>query len=530
MKILHLEDNTSDSILIERTLQRHGIEADVQCARSADEFRTALARDRFDVVLVDNGVPGFSGKAALEYSRINSAQIPVIFCSGAARDEDVATRLREGASDYVLKDHLWQLVAALRRVESSRLRGPTLERLTRHNGAMSRLVAVTQQLARARDLATIMEIVCHAARDLTGADGATFVLRDGDCCFYAEEDAISPLWKGQRFALQASISGWTMLHGRSTVIEDVYADSRVSIAAYRPTFVKSLAMVPIRTAAPVGAIGNYWAQLHVCSEEELMLLEALANTTAIAIENVRVYSELENLVRTRTQELEATNQELETFSYAVSHDLRAPLRGISSQIEMLATHPATQPASRSDTHLAAARGHVQQMSSLINDLLRLARISRLELRVEQFDLSAVAAEVIARLRAQEPDRQVQVRIESGLQVDGDRGLLGVVLENLLSNAWKYSSKTAAAMIEFGAQSAADGGRVFVITDNGAGFDSHYADKLFQPFQRLHRQDEFPGTGVGLATVKRIVTRHGGKLWAESVLGQGATFSFTLGAV
>jgi signal transduction histidine kinase/CheY-like chemotaxis protein len=526
MKILHLEDNSSDSILIERTLQRHGIAAELQCARSGDEFRQALASGEFDVVLVDNGVPGFSGKAALQYAKINNADVPVIFCSGAAREDDVAVRLREGATDYVLKDHLWQLVAALRRVESGAAQVPAVAHLRRHNEAMARLIAAVQDLSLARDLESIMHIVRIAARELTGADGATFVLREGDNCFYAEESAISPLWKGQRFPLQECISGWVMLHGRSAVIEDIYADPRVPIDAYRPTFVKSLAMVPIRSSSPIGAIGNYWAHQHACTPEELTLLEALANTTAVAMENVRIYGELESRVLTRTHELAAANQELEAFSYAVSHDLRAPLRGISAQLDMLAETDGTVPAA--SQHLDAARGHVRQMSSLIDDLLRLSRISRLELRIERFDLSLMVQEAIARLRLQEPQRQVAVEIENGLQVAADRGLLGVVVENLLSNAWKFSAHTPQASIEFGSRQGADGQRVFFVRDNGVGFDPHYAGKLFQPFQRLHRQDEFPGTGVGLATVKRIIDRHHGALRAESTLGQGATFSFALG--
>ncbi len=528
MKILHLEDNPSDSILIERTLQRHGIDADLLCARSGDEFRHALASDAFDVVLVDNGVPGFSGKAALQYAKINNTDIPVIFCSGAARDEDVTTRLREGASDYVLKDHLWQLVAALRRLQSGSAHDPTVARLRRHAEAMSHLIGVVQELSLARDLDSIMRSVRLAARELTGADGATFVLREGDCCFYAEENAISPLWKGQRFALQDCVSGWTMMHGRSAVIEDIYADPRVPIAAYRPTFVKSLAMVPIRTSNPIGAIGNYWAHQHACTPEELMLLEALANTTAVAMENVRVYGELESRVLTRTHELAAANQELEAFSYAVSHDLRAPLRGISAQLDMLVEAGGAAALPATNQHADAARGHVRQMSSLIDDLLRLSRISRLDLRIERFDLSQLVHETVARLRLQQPERQVAVEIECGLQIEGDRGLLGVVVENLLSNAWKYSGRASQAHIEFGSRPGADGRRVFFVRDNGVGFDSHYAGKLFQPFQRLHREDEFPGSGVGLATVKRIIDRHHGTAWAESTLGQGATFSFTLG--
>lgn len=171
--------------------------------------------------------------------------------------------------------------------------------------AMEQLVEVVQLLSLARDLPAVMEIVRHAARKLTGADGATFVLRDNGKCFYAEEDAISPLWKGQRFPMSACISGWTMLNRQPAVIEDIYADPRIPADAYRPTFVRSLAMVPIRTIDPVGAIGNYWATQHLPSPEQVKVLQALADITAVTMENVRVYEELEQRVQQRTSELQS---------------------------------------------------------------------------------------------------------------------------------------------------------------------------------------------------------------------------------
>ncbi len=176
--------------------------------------------------------------------------------------------------------------------------------------AIEELVTVVQKLSLARDLETIMSIVRVAARELTGADGATFVLREQGQCFYAEENAISPLWKGRRFPLEACISGWVMLHREPAFIEDIYKDPRIPVDAYRPTFVRSLAMVPIRTLNPIGAIGNYWARRHRPTAEQVKLLQALADTTAVALENVGVYAELEQRVRDRTAELQVVNNEL----------------------------------------------------------------------------------------------------------------------------------------------------------------------------------------------------------------------------
>jgi serine/threonine protein kinase len=172
------------------------------------------------------------------------------------------------------------------------------------------LVETVQRLSLARDVETVREIVRRSARRLAGADGATFVLRDGDLCHYVDEDAIGPLWKGQRFPMSACISGWAMLNRQAAVIEDIYVDERIPHDAYRPTFVKSLVMVPIRRLDPLGAIGAYWATRHRATAEEVRLLQALADTTAVALENVRVFTELEERVRTRTSELETANREL----------------------------------------------------------------------------------------------------------------------------------------------------------------------------------------------------------------------------
>ena len=170
------------------------------------------------------------------------------------------------------------------------------------------LTKVVQELSLARSLETIMAIVRKAARTVTGADGATFVLKDKDQCFYADEDAIAPLWKGKRFPMTACVSGWAMMNRCPAIIPDIYTDERVPIEAYRATFIKSMAMVPIRTLAPLGAIGVYWQEAHTPTDQEIAILEAIANTTAVAIENVQIYDELEDRVQVRTLELQMVNQ------------------------------------------------------------------------------------------------------------------------------------------------------------------------------------------------------------------------------
>ena len=228
----------------------------------------------------------------------------------------------------------------------------------------------------------------------------------------------------------------------------------------------------------------------------------------------------------RATELEAANQELESFSYSVSHDLRAPLRGIDGFSQALMEDCADKLGEASNEHLRRIRAATQRMGQLIDDLLDLARVTRQKMRREAVDLTALARVVTSELQGSHPDRKVEWVIADNLSASGDPHLLRVALQNLLSNAWKFTGKQGTAQIEFGGRYE-EQKPVYFVRDNGVGFDTTYADKLFAPFQRLHPASEFPGTGIGLATVQRIIRRHGGRVWAEGKVGQGAVFSFTL---
>ena len=237
---------------------------------------------------------------------------------------------------------------------------------------------------------------------------------------------------------------------------------------------------------------------------------------------------LEARVAARTRELSEANRELESFAYSVSHDLRAPLRGIEGFSRMLAERHADGLDATGRDYLERVRKGTARMGELIDALLKLARIGRAEPEVADVDLSALAEEVVAGLADAEPGRGVDIRIQPGMRAQGDRALLRNLLENLLGNAWKFTRGREDARIEFCRAAVADGRHWFVVRDNGAGFDPDYANKLFKPFQRLHSHEEFPGHGIGLASVKRIIERHGGEIAAEGRPGQGAAFRFTLG--
>lgn len=236
---------------------------------------------------------------------------------------------------------------------------------------------------------------------------------------------------------------------------------------------------------------------------------------------------LEELVRERTIKLEASNTELEAFSYSASHDLRAPLRSIEGFSHALLEDYKDQLDTQGKDYLRRIKVATRRMADLIEDMLQLSRITRLGMNIEEVDLTSIARSVISDLQKSHPERNVQVKIAEGLEDKADLRLARIVLDNLLGNAWKFTEKQEKASIEFGLWKADNGKKVYFVRDNGAGFDMAYSDKLFAPFQRLHADDEFPGTGIGLATVRRIINRHGGKIWAESETGKGATFYFSV---
>lgn len=244
--------------------------------------------------------------------------------------------------------------------------------------------------------------------------------------------------------------------------------------------------------------------------------------------DISARKQAESLLREKSLALEAANRELESFSYSVSHDLRAPLRGIDGFSQALLEDYGDQLPEEAHDYLRRIRGGAQRMGGLIDDLLRLSRVSRVEMAPATVDLSAVATSILQERARQEPERRVITSVAPGLAVRADPGLMQILLENLLGNAWKYTAKTETARIELAAERL-DGHSVYVVRDNGAGFDMQYADKLFGAFQRLHHPRDFSGTGIGLATAQRIVHRHGGRIWVEAKVGRGAVFRFVLGS-
>ena len=286
------------------------------------------------------------------------------------------------------------------------------------------------------------------------------------------------------------------------------------------------------TARRVSEAKDYGVRARPAGSDEIGDLVSTFNEMLDRIERQnsdleQARTELEKRVEARTRELAASNKELEAFSYSVSHDLRAPLRAIDGFSKALLDHCGSSVDEKGRHYLQRVRAGTRRMADLIDDMLGLARISRKELARQPVDLTAIAGRVAAELGARDGGHRLQVVVEPGLSATADSRLVEILLENLMGNAWKFSSQKQEPTVRVG---RLDGqGRVFYVRDNGAGFDMAYADKLFGAFQRLHSEAEFEGTGIGLATVQRIVNRHGGRVWAEAEPGKGATFYFTLEA-
>lgn len=385
------------------------------------------------------------------------------------------------------------------------------------------LLAAVQALADLRELEDVLAWLRTTARALTGADGATVVLAEGTHVFYADEDAISPLWKGRRFPADACISGWVTRHGQHVAIPDVYADPRVPHDAYRPTFVKSLAMVPLRRAQPIGALGAYWAVQHTPTAREVALLQALAHSAAVALDGARLLAS-ERQARESAEREARLRQELVAM---VSHDLRNPLSVVMMSVSLLA--PLVVPLNgRARHHVDVSLRAARRMDALIHDLLDFGAIEAGELRVAQRATALEALfDAVGDLAPLAHERGLVLEVVPspghGGNVLCDAERVHQVFANLVSNALRFTPTGGTVTV----RSAPRGGFFdFEVTDTGPGIAPEVLPRLFERFQRSARADG-GGMGLGLYIARGIVEAHGGALRAENVPGLGARFTFSL---
>jgi signal transduction histidine kinase len=392
--------------------------------------------------------------------------------------------------------------------------------------------AVAVALSKAESMLRVMQsVVLHddTAVLILGADGrprAAWRSRTGHVTDAAGFAALADLARGDA---QAQVEGRTYLVSTRT---DAPGGLRVKVATARDDALRGFHARRARLLALCLLLTIVLAGLyHMLSR---MQAEGAARSRALlrARRDLELANErLDQVVQERTAQLEQAYRDLETFSYAVAHDVRAPLASIAGFAKALEPGVAARGDEKQQHYLRRIQSNAAHMDELTQHLLELGRLTRAPIERNVVDLSALAAEVIARLRETEPARNVVTEVEHGLRARGDPALLRQVLENLLGNAWKFSSKQAQAHISFrrDADAGAPGESVFVVQDDGQGFDSDQAPGLFQPFRRMHDREEFPGTGVGLASVQRIVALHGGRVWAHSRRGAGARFCFALPA-
>lgn len=390
---------------------------------------------------------------------------------------------------------------------------------------LRRLVRAVTDLAAARDIVAVVDIVRHAARELVNADGATFVLRDREQCYYVDEDAIEPLWRGMRFPLEACISGWAMLNKEQVIIPDIYLDSRIPHDAYRPTFVQSLTMTPIRTSEPVGSIGTYWADAHVATPAEAEVLQALADSTAVALESVRVLHHLEEAVAERTYELESSKADLAAFAQVAAHDLKSPLSTIAGNAELITLVDGPQLSDDGTRALETLTRTALRMGGLVDAVLSYSTAANAAIDGTEVDVDELVADVLVDLGGLIEQRRAQIEVTDLPSVFGSRDLLARVLQNLVSNAVQYGDpETPVVRIE-GTQTRSSV-RISV-ADNGAGVPVHERGQIFDMLTRGSAGVRAKGSGIGLAFARRVALRHGGSLVVGDATGGGARFTLVL---
>ena len=478
VRILLVDDNEDNLISLEAALEVLGEE--LILARSGREALRELLEHDFAAILLDVKMPEMDGfeTAELIRARKRSEHTPILFLTGYRNEEHLFRGYDLGAVDFLFKPIVPEVLRSKVAVFVE------LSRSAQRQKAQAEVLAKAEQKFRSLlDAAPDAMLITKEDGEIVLANSRT------DGMFgYSRAEVLGR-------SIRELIPEWTL---------DTVTDARTLTAVCRDgsRFPAEISASPLLT------------------EEGLLVTSAVRDIS----ERKRAEARIEE----RNRQLAALNLELEAFSYSVSHDLRAPLRSIEGFAKILQRDYAGQLLDETASeHLQRMRSAAGRMGQLIEDLLELSRVSRAELSLEAVDVSRIAADIITELRNRDPQRAVEVVIDPNMTARADPRLLSVVLGNLLGNAWKFTSKVGNAHIELKREHTDEDADAFCICDNGAGFDPAFADKLFAPFQRLHRVSEFEGTGVGLAIVHRVIQRHNGRIWARGTPGEGATFHFTL---
>jgi DNA-binding response OmpR family regulator len=517
-RILIVDDSVTFREELRAALEREG--HTVLVATSGEEGLRVAARHRPNAIVVDGILPGIDGATVIRHVRLDAA-LRGTPCLLLTASDDLGAELRAldaGADAFVRKDDnldvvIAKVAAVLRRAvtpksEAVSVLGP--RKILAVDDSPTYLQAIAGTL-REEGYDVVLARSGEEALELLAVETVDCILLDLLMPGLGGKETCRRI-KAAPIVRDVPLIMLTSLEERSAMLEGL----AIGADDYIP---KSSEFEVLKARVRAQIRRKQFEDQSRRVREELHLKEMEAS-------QFRAAQELATTRAALIEELEYKNHELEAFSYSVSHDLRAPLRSIDGFSQILLTDHSDQLDAQGQDYLRRVRAASQRMAELIDDLLELSRVGRAELLLQRVDLSALAHNVIADVRRLDMGRTADFVVREGLVVDADRHLMRIVLENLLGNAWKFTSKIADARIEVGAMSLPNGNAYF-IRDNGAGFSMPHANKLFQPFQRLHSVAEFPGTGIGLATTQRIISRHGGRVWAEGAVDHGATIFFAL---
>ncbi len=503
LRVLVIDDSEADVELLGHEFLRGGFLADLTRVDDAAALKLALEEHEWDLILCDWVMPRLTALEALDVVQAHTAHLPVIILSGRIDEEAAVIALKRGAHDFIPKQNQTRLIPAVHR-ELHEAR----ERERRHAAE----VALRESEHQFRELAENISEVFW----ITNLSGTEMIYIN---------PAYERVWGRSRERLKEHPTEW---------IEAIHPDDRERITeAFRETADKRRYNLEFRLIMPDGSIRWVW-------NRSVAILDAEGRPYRVAgvVEDVterhaaesalrRFNEELERRVRARTDMLEKTVSDLDSFTQSVSHDLRAPLRAIRGFSTILLEDYQAALDERGRDYLVRACKGAEHMENLVEGLLKLSRLTKGEIYLEEIHLSAEATAIAAELETLHPERKVTCRVQSGVLARADRTLIRDAIRNLLSNAWKFTARTEHAEIEFGSK-VVSGERVYWVADNGIGFDPTQAKNLFTMYRRLPSSKGFQGDGIGLAVVDRIITRHGGRVWAEGQPGRGATIFFTLG--